>query len=78
MAVNVHSSSHSIHHSGNASTGLAGFGRKLLANAGLFMRSVQMARMTATLSGMSDAQLEQIGIARTDIPAYAERLMETS
>lgn len=78
MAVNVHSSSHSIPHDAEASGGLGGFGRKLLASVASFLRSVQMARMISTLSGMTDTQLAEIGIARRDIPAYAERLMETS
>ncbi|WP_370399241.1 DUF1127 domain-containing protein [Sulfitobacter sp. JB4-11] len=34
-----------------------------------------MARMLSTLSSMSDHQLAQIGISRSDIPKYAETLM---
>ncbi|WP_366142120.1 DUF1127 domain-containing protein [uncultured Roseobacter sp.] len=36
-----------------------------------------MARMLSTLSSMSDHQLAQIGISRSDIPRYAEKLMAT-
>ncbi|WP_390910354.1 DUF1127 domain-containing protein [Pseudosulfitobacter sp. SM2401] len=50
---------------------LATFGAK--ANAAL--RTLQVARMMSTLSSMSDIQLAQIGISRSDIPEYAETLM---
>ncbi|WP_299637436.1 DUF1127 domain-containing protein [uncultured Ruegeria sp.] len=43
------------------------------ANAGL--KTFQMARMLSTLSSMSDYQLAQIGISRSDIPEYAAKLM---
>lgn len=76
MAVNIHSSSHDLSRDTYGAVGR--FGRKLLANVASFQRNVQMARMTATLSGLTDAQLSEVGIARCDIPAYAERLMETS
>jgi len=46
---------------------------KVKAHAAL--RAVQMARMLSTLSNMSDYQLAQIGISRSDIPKYAETLM---
>lgn len=39
------------------------------------LKSLQMARMLSTLSNMSDHQLAQIGIQRSDIPKYAETLM---
>lgn len=39
------------------------------------LRLLQMARMLSTLSNMSDHQLAQIGILRSDIPKYAETLM---
>ena len=38
-------------------------------------KALQMARMLSTLSNMSDHQLAQIGISRSEIPAYAEKLM---
>jgi uncharacterized protein YjiS (DUF1127 family) len=34
-----------------------------------------MARMLSALSNMSDYQLAQIGISRSEIPEYAEKLM---
>lgn len=39
------------------------------------VRAMQMGRMMSALSQMSDAQLDQIGITRSDIPAYAEKLL---
>jgi uncharacterized protein YjiS (DUF1127 family) len=50
---------------------LVTFGAKVNAA----VRTLQMARMMSTLSSMSDAQLAQIGISRSDIPEYAETLM---
>jgi uncharacterized protein YjiS (DUF1127 family) len=50
---------------------LARFGAK--AKSGL--KAMQMARMLSTLSSMSDYQLAQIGIQRSDIPKYAQTLM---
>ncbi|WP_259650477.1 MULTISPECIES: DUF1127 domain-containing protein [Roseobacter] len=35
-----------------------------------------MARMLSTLSSMSDHQLAQVGISRSDIPKYAATLMD--
>ncbi|AXI44282.1 hypothetical protein C1J02_08705 [Sulfitobacter sp. SK011] len=46
-----------------------------MAKAHSAMRTLQMARMLSTLSNMSDHQLAQIGIQRSDIPKYAETLM---
>jgi uncharacterized protein YjiS (DUF1127 family) len=45
------------------------------AKANATLRTLQMARMMSTLSSMSDYQLAQIGISRSDIPKYAETLM---
>lgn len=39
------------------------------------LKALQMARMLSTLSNMSDYQLAQIGISRSEIPQYAEKLM---
>ena len=39
------------------------------------LKTMQVARMMSTLSNMSDHQLAQIGIQRSDIPKYAETLM---
>jgi len=65
--------------SGNAIAGfisfLTRFGSKALAKAHAALRALQMARMLSTLSNMSDYQLAQIGISRSDIPKYASTLM---
>jgi uncharacterized protein YjiS (DUF1127 family) len=45
------------------------------AKAKSALNALQMARMLSTLSNMSDHQLAQIGIQRSDIPKYAETLM---
>jgi uncharacterized protein YjiS (DUF1127 family) len=45
------------------------------AKAHSALKSLQMARMLSTLANMSDHQLAQIGIQRSDIPKYAEALM---
>ena len=45
------------------------------AKAQAVLKGLQMARMLSTLSNMSDSQLAQIGISRSDIPKYAETLM---
>lgn len=37
--------------------------------------ALQTARMLSTLSNMSNEQLAQIGISRSDIPTYAKTLM---
>jgi uncharacterized protein YjiS (DUF1127 family) len=50
-------------------------GSKAMANATSVTRALQMGRMLSTLSNMSDHQLAQIGIQRSDIPKYAETLM---
>ncbi|MDP5220603.1 DUF1127 domain-containing protein [Ruegeria sp. 2205SS24-7] len=39
------------------------------------LKTLQMARMLSTLSNMSDYQLAEIGISRSDIPEYAAKLM---
>lgn len=45
------------------------------AKAHSAVKSLQMARMLSSLANMSDHQLAQIGIRRSDIPKYAETLM---
>ena len=45
------------------------------AKAQAVLKALQMARMLSTLSNMSDSQLAQIGISRSDIPKYAETLI---
>ncbi|WP_108862240.1 DUF1127 domain-containing protein [Ruegeria sp. Alg231-54] len=54
---------------------LAQVGRSALTKARIALKTLQMARMMSTLSNMSDHQLAQIGISRSDIPNYAEKLM---
>lgn len=39
------------------------------------VRALQFTRMTSTLSQLSDAQLDYIGISRAEIPVYAESLL---
>ena len=39
------------------------------------LRALQTARMLSVLANMSDQQLAQIGISRSEIPQYADRLM---
>ena len=39
------------------------------------LRALQTALMMSVLANMSDQQLAQIGISRSDIPQYAERLV---
>ncbi len=48
---------------------------RVRAKAHSALKSLQMARMLSTLANMSDHQLAQIGIQRSDIPKYAETLM---
>ena len=42
---------------------------------GAGLRAVQRAQMMRALGGMSDSQLAGIGLRRSDIPHYAERLI---
>ncbi|WP_245744625.1 DUF1127 domain-containing protein [Aliiroseovarius sediminilitoris] len=51
-------------------------GSKALAKAHIALKALQMTRMLSTLSKLSDHQLAQIGITRSDIPSYAEKLMK--
>ncbi len=39
------------------------------------LKALKMARMLSALSNMSDYQLAQIGISRSEISEYAEKLM---
>jgi uncharacterized protein YjiS (DUF1127 family) len=48
---------------------------KVSAVASHALQAVQVARMTSVLSDMTDKQLAEIGISRSGIPAYAERLI---
>lgn len=40
-----------------------------------FFKALQDARMVSTLTQMSDTQLKQIGISRSEIPEFARKLM---
>jgi uncharacterized protein YjiS (DUF1127 family) len=55
--------------------GFASVLARIGAKAHSALKSLQMARMLSTLANMSDHQLAQIGIQRSDIPKYAETLM---
>ena len=56
--------------------GFASILARIGARAHSALKSLQMARMLSTLANMSDHQLAQIGIRRSDIPKYAaEKLM---
>lgn len=59
----------------HAITGLILLLATLGAKASAALRTLQVARMMSTLSSMSETQLAQIGISRSDIPEYAETLM---
>ncbi|MGB3243560.1 MAG: DUF1127 domain-containing protein [Sulfitobacter sp.] len=63
-------------HVSNLGAVLAGFGRKAQVKTISVIRALQSARMLSTLTNMSDYQLAEIGISRSDIPRYAEKLME--
>lgn len=54
---------------------LVRFGGKAIVKAHSALNTIQTGRMVSTLSDMSDHQLSQIGIQRSDIPKYAETLM---
>ena len=51
------------------------FSAKFRGASHSFFKALQNARMVSTLTQMSDNQLKQIGISRTEIPEYAKKLM---
>ncbi len=51
------------------------FGVKALASAKSTLKSLQTARMVSVLASMTDVELAQIGITRSEIPPYAAKLM---
>ncbi len=53
----------------------AGNGVNLKSRFARFMQKWRLVRMHQALSQMSEAQLAEIGIARRDIPQYAEKLI---
>jgi len=54
---------------------IARFWHATMAKSHSALRALQTARMMSTLAQMSDHQLTQIGISRSEIPQYAEKLM---
>lgn len=44
-------------------------------SAASFIKALQLGRMVNVLNGLSDEQLDQVGISRADIPAYAKRMV---
>lgn len=64
---------------GNAPLNLIGTASKLLAKATVkakaILKTLQLARFMSTLCHLSDYQLAQIGITRSEIPAYAAKLL---
>ncbi|MGJ8570837.1 MAG: DUF1127 domain-containing protein [Hoeflea sp.] len=82
MTVNLHTAGPDGRHAITASISLSKIAHGFLsilarfgAKAKSALKALQMARMLSTLSNMSDHQLAQIGIQRSDIPKYAETLM---
>lgn len=53
----------------------ARIGGKALSKVHIGMKPLQMSRVISALSNMSDHHLAQIGISRSDIPGYAEKLL---
>lgn len=54
---------------------LARSGSIIVGKAAAAVKILQHARMMSVLASLSDAQLAEIGIERSDIPLYAKRLM---
>ena len=54
---------------------VAEFSAKFRSGARSFFKALQVARMVSTLTQMSDNQLKQIGISRSEIPEYTRKLM---
>lgn len=55
--------------------GMKNFWVKFKAGTDNAFRIFQTARMISTLANLTDTQLKQIGIERSDIPQYAEDLI---
>ena len=60
---------------GGFSAHLAKFGSRIASAAASTLRTMQTGRMMSVLSAMSDEQLAQIGISRSEIPKHAEKLI---
>ena len=59
----------------NTSWTLKRFGSKFMETARTALKGIQLGRMMSILSNMSDTQLAELGLARADIPQYAEKLL---
>ena len=77
MAVSSHSAGSGVRHITNILAILADFGTKTLAKGKTALKLLQTARMMSALSNMTDHQLDEIGISRSEIPQYAEKLIGT-
>lgn len=82
MTVNSHTAGPDGRHAVTASISLSKIAHSFLSILAWFgtkakstLKALQMGRMLSTLSNMSDHQLAQIGIQRSEIPKYAETLM---
>ena len=82
MTVNSHTAGPDGRHAVTASISLSKIAHSFLsilawfgAKAKSTLKALQMGRMLSMLSNMSDHQLAQIGIQRSEIPKYAETLM---
>lgn len=54
---------------------VSAWGARFRNIAASVLRTLQIARMTSVLAKMSDVDLAQIGISRSEIRQYAERLI---
>ena len=76
MAFNSHTTGSDRRHALTAAAPLLiGFARNAAAKARGVVKTLQTARMMSTLSNMRDDQLAEMGLLRSDIPDYAEKLM---
>lgn len=76
MTFNMNTTASERHHAVTASLSyVAAIFAKFRSAAGGVLKALQDARMMSTLAQMSDAQLNNIGISRSDIPDYAKKLM---
>lgn len=62
-------------HSSAFSKTLSRVGTRTAETARSVWRALKKARMMSVLENMTDQQLSQIGISRSDIPRHAERLI---
>ncbi|MEQ6204502.1 DUF1127 domain-containing protein [Sulfitobacter sp. HNIBRBA2951] len=71
MAFNSHTNEGTSFHPAAALSRMAS---ATAAKAGKFVHALQTARMVSVLTNMSDQQLKQIGITRSEIGQYAQKL----